>query len=58
MIEIVVNCQKLKDFDIEKNPCSRIFSYKYEILSNCNLKRLNGDEVNETDFDISKKFKI
>jgi len=55
---MAVNCQKLKDFDVEKNPCSRIFSYKYEILSNCNLKRLNGEEVNETDFEISKKFKI
>jgi len=56
-IDVLKQMKRIKDLDLEKNTCNRIFSYKYDILINLKLKRFDGEDVNENDLELSKKFK-
>ena len=48
----------MKELDLERNPCTRSYSYKYDLLYyvTC-LEKLDGEEVNEYDLELSKTFK-
>jgi len=47
----------LKELDLDKNPCTRKFSYKYDVLCYVKVEYLDGDKITDMDFDLAKTFK-
>jgi len=47
----------LKELDLDRNPCTRKFTYKYDLLYYVKVEKLDGDRINPIDYDLAKSFK-
>ena len=41
----------LKDLDLDRNPINKILNYKYDILLNKKLKKLDNELITEQDYE-------
>lgn len=46
----------LIELELEQNPVSARFNYKYDFLWKLKLKKLDGEEITELDMDLSRTF--
>lgn len=46
----------LKELELENNPMSSRFNYKYDVLWRLKLSKLDGEEVTPADIEFSKAF--
>ena len=58
--EIVVvfrQLPKLEELDLDRNPATKKYLYKYDILYSLHLSTLDGEHVSEIDYELAKSFK-
>lgn len=52
------NLPQLKELNLKSNPCTRLFNYRYDILTQqTDLKKLDGEKIQEADFELAKNYK-
>ena len=57
IIKVLTKLPKIRELDIEKNPCCKRFSYKYDIIWCVRLEKLDGEIIKESDYELAKTFK-
>jgi len=58
--EIVVvfrQLPKLEELDLDRNPATKKYLYKYDVLYSLRLSTLDGEHVSEIDYELAKSFK-
>lgn len=48
---------KIDELDLDSNPATRKYLYKYDILYSIQLTKLDGEYVSEIDYELAKNFK-
>lgn len=57
VIMIFRQLPKLEELDLDRNPATRRYLYKYDLLFSLQLLRLDGEPVSEIDYELAKSFK-
>lgn len=55
-IDTLKSFPRLEELGIGHNPCTRKFSYKYDILFHIKLKKLDDEKIQEIDYELSRSF--
>jgi len=55
-LEELSQLEFLRNLDFYKNPCTKIYSYKYDIIWRLQLQILDNSPITEKDLDVSKAF--
>ena len=48
---------KIEELDLDGNPATRKYHYKYDVLYSIQLSKLDGEYVSEIDYELAKSFK-
>ncbi|KAL4497867.1 hypothetical protein ABPG72_000622 [Tetrahymena utriculariae] len=55
-MNILCMLNNLEELELEQNPVSSRFNYKYDLLWKLKLKKLDGEEVTDIDLELSRAF--
>ncbi|KAG2431526.1 hypothetical protein HXX76_009540 [Chlamydomonas incerta] len=53
---VLVNLPKLKELELAGNPCSMAPEYKNRVVLQLDLESLDGDQINQLDYDLANEF--
>jgi len=54
---VLATFPNLQELDLDRNPCTRKFTYKYDLLFHVKVEKLDGERINPVDFELARTFK-